>query len=406
MSHQPGMPLGNEPNDIAYGQAPRSSSSEVFASSAIAGIKPNGTASSDDVEAVLTRWWQDMLGVETIGLDEDFFDLGGHSLIGVQLFSKIKQTYGVTLGLSTLFDARTIRQLAALVTQSTKPTRAEPEPWSPVVPIQANGSRPPLYIVPGGYGTTVLPFREVSLLLGADQPVYGFEAQMPPANEEQEAIPDRASRFVKELRAKQPNGPYCLLGWCGGGYVAFEMAQRLVAEGQKVAFLGIIECVDPQHPRNWAGGVRFKARRAIWRVRNFTKRGPKGIARWAGERTVAGFQAIGSTSRSATAKTLEKELLQSSSADTMVDARAWRNVYRYHPMSYAGKSVVVIGKDSWAYNGIERSLDPRLFWCKLSQGGSEVRVIPGDHMGMLKAPNSQILARELRLCIDEALKAN
>src|SRR5580658_8814019 len=140
MSHQPGMPLGNEPNDIAYGQAPRSSSSEVFAASAIAGIKPNGTAPSDDVEAVLTRWWQDMLGVETIGLDEDFFDLGGHSLIGVQLFSKIKQTYGVTLGLSTLFDARTIRQLAALVTQSTKPTCAEPEPWSPVVPIQANGS--------------------------------------------------------------------------------------------------------------------------------------------------------------------------------------------------------------------------------------------------------------------------
>jgi acyl carrier protein len=230
---------------------------------------------SGDVEAVVTGWWKSLLGLDSVGLDEDFFDLGGHSLIGVQLFSKIKQTYGVELGLSTLFDARTIRQLAEVINQSSKPSKSEPEPWSPVVPIQPSGSRPPLYLIPGGYGTTVLPFREVSLLLGPDQPVYGFEALMPPPNEEEEAIPVRGARFVNEMRARQPNGPYCLAGWCGGGYVAYEMAQTLVAAGQEVAFLGIIECPDPQHPRTWWKGMLFSAQRAVWRVRNFMKRGPK-----------------------------------------------------------------------------------------------------------------------------------
>jgi thioesterase domain-containing protein len=358
---------------------------------------------SGDVEAVVTGWWKALLALDSVGLDEDFFDLGGHSLVGVQLFSKIKQTYGVELGLSTLFDARTIRQLAEVINQSSKPSKSEPEPWSPVVPIQADGSRPPLYLIPGGYGTTVLPFREVSLLLGPDQPVYGLEAQMPLPNEEEEAIPVRAARFVNELRAKQPHGPYCLAGWCGGGYVAYEMAQTLVAAGQEVAFLGIIECPDPQYPRTWWGGMGFRTQRAVWRVRNFMKRGPKGIARWAGERCLQVLRAVGLTSKRSVAN--ESVQIDPLSLMDVVDDRAWRNVHRYHPASYPGKSVVLIGKESWKYNGVNRSLDPRLYWCNLSNGGSEVREIPGDHMLMLKTPNSSILAKEIRLCLDKALTA-
>ncbi|MFZ0039027.1 MAG: thioesterase domain-containing protein [Candidatus Acidiferrales bacterium] len=351
---------------------------------------------SNEVEAVLTRWWQDLLGIESVGLDDDFFDLGGHSLIGVQLFSRIKQTYGVDLGLSTLFDARTIRQLAELINQSSKATQSEPEPWSPVVPIQPNGSRPPLYIVPGGYGTTVLPFREVSMLLGPSQPVFGLEAPMPPPNEEMESIPDRAARFVKEMRAKQPNGPYYLLGWCGGGYVAFEMAQILSSAKQEVAFLGIIECADPQHPRAWWEGLLFRTQRAVWRVRNFTKRGPKGMAQWAGMRMGLISKRAEPAKLGNAVTPLPLELMDE------VDERAWRNVYRYHPTSYPGKSVVIIGEESWKYSGVVRFLDPRLYWCILSTGGSEVKVIPGDHMDLLKAPNSGILASELKLHLGKA----
>jgi len=388
MSDRPETPLGHKPSAVGLAEPPRPSSTATSPAERTS----SGTKPSNDIEAVLTRWWQDLLGIDSVGLDEDFFDLGGHSLIGVQLFSRIKQTYGVDLGLSTLFDARTIRQMAEVITLASKPFSTEPEPWSPVVPIQPSGSRPPLYLIPGGYGTTVLPFREVSLLLGPDQPVYGLEAQMPAPNEEEmEPIPMRAARFVDEMRARQPNGPYYLLGWCGGGYVAFEMAQKLVAAGQEVAFLGIIECADPQHPRTWWRGMSYGAQRAVWRIRNFIKRGPKGVARWAGERVGLISNRAGAVKPENQATPLPIELMDE------VDARAWRNVYRYHPTIYPGKTVVIIGEESWKYSGVVRSLDPRLYWCKLSAGGSEVKVIPGDHMDLLKAPNSDILARELKL---------
>jgi thioesterase domain-containing protein/acyl carrier protein len=359
---------------------------------------------NSDVEAVLTGWWQDLLGLESVGLDDDFFDLGGHSLIGVQLFSNIKQKYGCELGLSTLFDARTIRQLAELVNEASKPVKSEPKPWSPIVPIQPNGSRTPLFLIPGGYGTTVLPFREVALLLGADQPVYGFEAQMPAPNDEAEPLPARAARFVKELRSIQPKGPYSLMGWCGGGYVAYEMAQILTAAGQKVALLAIVDCSDPQHPRNWQEAMGFRTQRTAWRVRHFMKRGPIGIVRWVGSRSVALFQAIGLNSRRAMAKVSGKPAPASPTSPLAYDAvddRALRNVSRYHPVSYPGKSLVVIGRDSWLFAGVEASRDPRLFWCKMSEGGSDVAVLPGDHMELLKAPISHLLAKELRLGIDK-----
>ena len=99
MSHQPETPLGYKESAVGYEEPPSPPSAGTLA------------PASNEFETVLSSWWQDLLGIDSAGLDEDFFDLGGHSLIGVQLFSKIKQTYGVDLGLSTLFDARTIRQL-------------------------------------------------------------------------------------------------------------------------------------------------------------------------------------------------------------------------------------------------------------------------------------------------------
>jgi thioesterase domain-containing protein len=85
-----------------------------------------------------------------------------------------------------------------------------------------------------------------------------------------------------------------------------------------------------------------------------------------------------------------------------MDERAWRNVYRYRPTSYPGRSFVIIGRDYWDYSGLSPSVDPRLAWCKLSQGGSEFRIVPGAHMDILKAPNSQRFAQELKDCLERS----
>ena len=345
-----------------------------------------------NVEATLVGWWKDLLRRTAVDLDEDFFELGGDSLTGVQLFSRIEKAYGIDLGLSSLFDARTVRQLAQLIRRH----RVRPAPGSPIVAIQPAGSRPPLYIIPGGYGTTVLPFREVSLLLGADQPVYGFEAKMPEPDQELESMAERAARFTKELRLVQPQGPYSLFGWCGGGYIAFEMAQRLCREGQEVAVLVIAECAAPGYPAGWTAKARFRAERGIWRIRNFLKRGPKDMARWAAEHLRSQVKAMHLPVSNPDAHSSENP---PSNTDEL-DEKIQRNIDRYHPTSYPGKSFVIVGQDYWDYCGVSPSVDPRLAWCKLSEGGSEVRIIPGSHMDILKGPKSGRLAQELKDCLE------
>ena len=91
-----------------------------------------------------------------------------------------------------------------------------------LVPLQPKGTRPPLFWIPGGLGTSVLHFKEISLLLGDDQPVYGFEVKMPEPEEELESTQLRADRLIQAMRQLQPQGPYHLIGFCAGGLVALD----------------------------------------------------------------------------------------------------------------------------------------------------------------------------------------
>lgn len=353
-----------------------------------------------NLEAVLLASWQELLGLEQVSLDDDFFDLGGNSLMGVQLFSQIKKTYGLEFGLSILFEARTVRQLAQHICQARKANQAEPKPWSPLVPIQPRGSRPPLFWLPGGYGTSVLQFREVSLLLGPDQPVYGFEAKMTEPDQDLESIPQRAAHFLREMRSLQPSGPYSLIGFCGGGYIAFEMAQLLLAEGQQVAFLGIVDCPVPSHLISWPGKVRFRAERAVWRVRHFLERGAKGIAQWGAERSKSIVEAMHLHAKRAEARLLGNPVPPLPPAPVDIYERAGRLVDLYHPTSYRGKCVVLVGKDTWDFCGLSSSVDPRLGWSKLAEGGSETRTIRGSHLELLEAPIVYEFAEELKYFLE------
>jgi thioesterase domain-containing protein/acyl carrier protein len=346
----------------------------------------------------LIAWWQELLSVDQVAPSDDFFELGGHSLIGVALFAKIKKAYGLELGLSTLFEARTVRQLAAVINENLRANACEAKKWSSIVPIQPKGSRSPLFWIPGGYGTSVLAFKDVSLLLGPDQPVYGFEARMPEPEDEMESIGDRAARFVEEMRLLQPKGPYSLVGFCGGGFVAFEMAQQLVAQGQTVSFLCIIECYDARHPSSWSGRMRFRKERTAWRIQNVLRRGVKGVLGFGMGR----LESLVSRLKRAGAKLMGRTVPPLPPREVDIYEKARRNVDRYYPVSYPGNSVVMIAEDTYNYCGLSPAVDPRLLWCKLSEGGSEVLTVPGDHMDMLQAPIMYRLAEELKrqLAID------
>ena len=220
---------------------------------------------------------------------------------------------------------------------------------------------------------------------------------MPEPEEELESTQLRADRLIQAMRQLQPQGPYHLIGFCAGGLVAFEMAQQLSGKGQEVGFLGVVDCVDPQHPHSWRDRVRFNSQRAVWRTRQFLGRGPAGSAR----------HLIGRLTQMG--KTLKSEALHfkfrlfgkpgppaTEDLEEFLANKALRCAKRYYPTSYDGNCVVFVGSGTYDFQGLSTPDDPRMVWCKLSRGKSEVRKIPGDHLTMLSKPNAYEFAEQLK----------
>jgi len=196
-------------------------------------------------EAVLAEIWQEVLGVERVGISDSFFDLGGHSLLAVLLMARIEKRCGRSLPLAALFAAPTVEALAALL------DRAGAQPGrSPLVAIRPAGRLAPFFCV-HPVGGQVLCYLDLVRHLAPDLPFYAL--QSPPDLVPQPAAPPpgpasiegMAARYLSEVRRVQPRGPYRLGGWSLGGVIAFEMARQLAAEGERVSFLALIDSLPP-----------------------------------------------------------------------------------------------------------------------------------------------------------------
>ena len=229
-------------------------------------IKARPAVARNETEKKLTKLWEELLGVRPIGIQQNYFDLGGNSLLAVRLFARIQKEFSVSLPLATLFEAQTIAELAEILDR-----RARNAGWSPLVTIQPSGSRPPFFCIHGG-GGSVLIYRALSQHLGSDQPFYGLESQgLDGQRPLLTRIEDMAELYVRELRRVQPHGPYFLGGYCMGGTVALEMAQRLIDLGEKVALLALFDTA------NWAAirsndlsdKMVYQAQRIVFHCLNF-----------------------------------------------------------------------------------------------------------------------------------------
>ncbi|HHY84116.1 MAG TPA: AMP-binding protein [Verrucomicrobia bacterium] len=317
----------------------------------------------DGIEGRLAAIWKSVLNRNDIGRFDDFFDLGGNSLLAAQVLARVEEFFNVALPPSVLIERSTIVSLAVLLAQET--LRSD----RPLVVLRKEGCGRPLFFIHNGKGTLSTYGQLARRLPG--RPVYGLQsAGLLGERWPIMRIPDMLRRYLPEVLEADPTGPYLLAATCMGGMVAFEMAQQLARMGRSVALLALMDAPTPpfsgRRPRiDHILGDPIRDRLRIWRwwLVRWRHRGIPAALLPAYRHFVAGM-----------------------------NARAWR---RYRPKSYPGTITLVLTEAP------RKGEDRRLL---ISRHARETRTIhiPGDRSGLFMPPALDELARQLQRVIEEA----
>lgn len=356
--------------------------------------------STDDLHQKLCAIWQQVLGVESIAVDQNFFDLGGESSLAVQMFARIEDIFGVKLPLATLYDAPTIAELAAILSGEVSH-----DGWSPLVKIQPNGSRPPFFCI-HPHGGNVLIYRDLARELGEDQPVYGLQSQGLDGEQQPLAtIEEMATRYLPEIRKVQLHGPYFLGGYCMGGAVAYELACQLSSEGEKVALLTLFDTMEYSsfpNPSFLQLGY-YNCQRLLFHCSNLLKLNSKERSKFISEKISSLRVRIPvwlSGVRSRLQKTNKK-------SDTVTESqildRVWRaNFHAY--LKYVARPYPGVVTDIRPASQYRLFDDSRYKWDSLALGGQKSIVLPINPPAMFNDLFVHHVAIALRQCIDEAIE--
>lgn len=349
----------------------------------------------DAEETVLLGIWSDVLGLQEIGLQDSFFDLGGHSMLALQVMTRLEKETGRRLPLATLFEYPTIEALASLLRPDKPATTIKS-----LVTIKPQGAKMPVYIVHGG-GLNLLTFRGLIEYMDAEQPIYGFQARGLDGTEEplddMDAI---AADYIEELLEQNPTGPYALAGYSFGGYIALEMARQLLAQGKVVKLLGMFDTNAEESAEGrpfldrmaWRIGRQFP--KLLWIGRSFIQQ-PLQTLQYQGEyveRQVNNIlKVMGLVADQTYAEIQDENLIRIIEKHEIAFQK-----YRMKP--YDGVIDVFKAKKRLYF------VEDREFlgWKKYARQGVRIHNVPGDHKEMLLPPNDQEFARILQRALDES----
>ncbi len=203
-------------------------------------------APQTDTEKKLAAIWEKILCVERVGIQDDFFDLGGHSLLSVRLMAEIHKQFGRDLPISTLMQGPSIKELVIRLQQPIESVHC-----SPLVTIQPEGVNKTPFFCVHAVGGNVLSYRVLAHLLGKQQPFYGLQSPGINGGEQPNSIEGMASAYIEAIRTIQSHGPYYLGGWSMGGLIAYEMAQQLLQSGEKVSLVVLIDSYTPSEAKSF-----------------------------------------------------------------------------------------------------------------------------------------------------------
>jgi amino acid adenylation domain-containing protein len=369
----------------------------------------------DFIELRLLQIWEEILQISPISVTDNFFDLGGYSMLAVRLVSQIFKQLGQDLTPATLFQYPTIARLAVVLRQQVTLDSS-----SALVAIQPQGSKPPFFCVHPS-GGTVFCYTNLARHLGLDQPLYGL--QFPHAfrnGETLSSLEDLADHYITAMQSVQAEGPYLIGGWSSGGVVAFEIARQLQQKGQEIALLAVIDStlVDQQ------------VKTADMRVPLDT---PLDLGDAAIAQDVLRHFNIVAPDAAFFEREPEKQLhyvleaaikANEAPADmTLAQLRYHARVRKintfiarqYQPQSYPGRIHLFVSSEAPTTVGGERDVegDPERIknrqiktWSDLAEKGLELYRVPGTHDGLIEEPHVRTLAALLQESIGNVLDAN
>ena len=344
----------------------------------------NLTAASGDAfaeprsptESTLAQIWASILNLDRVGIRDNFFDLGGDSLLAVRLIDRINKQFQQDLPLSFLFLNPTVEHLANSLNSGENYLQN-----SPLVTINSHGSSPPFFCVHPIFGV-VFPYYKLAAELGREQPFYALQPRgIDGENSPLTSIEDMAAFYIAAVREVQPQGPYFLGGWSFGGLVAFEMAQQLQKAGERVALLAILDTLAPipANQISFWDGCKFlltTALRSVWPFVLDYFRLLAAADNFLGESLAARIAKLNKVIKPIFA------VFQANSKATLA----------YVPPTYEDK-ITLVRSTSQTSTG---DRDFTLGWSQLTNDKVEVIKVPGNHLTMLRKPHVQVLAQQLK----------
>jgi thioesterase domain-containing protein/acyl carrier protein len=347
---------------------------------------------TSDTESRLLELWREAFG-ESVGLDQDFFELGGDSLLATRLLAGIGKSFSSRLPVSILLEASTIRQVAEVVDG-----RGTIQLGSLLVPIQRSGTGPPLFCVHGHLGE-VFYGRNLSNALGPQQPLFGLRSQGLSGEPPVHTVPEMAKCYLKEVRSVQPAGPYFLSGWCFGGMIAFEMARLLQEKGDQVALLLLFNTPAPGSLRGWPLTPGYLKKRIVHELKKLGHLGTKekltvfrtktfGLARLTSGAVKTTFNRY--VVSGAAANKVKRSL---SVADINVAAAK-----AYRPGVYSGRITMFLTTEARSIYGP----DPADEWVPFATKGIEEHSASGDNHTLFRPPYINALGKQIESCIARA----
>jgi amino acid adenylation domain-containing protein len=367
----------------------------------------------DPTQVQLLHLWEEVLGHRSFGIRDDFFAAGGNSLFAVQLVAKIRRHFGQKLPLASLLETRTVESLAR-----TLQAGAEATPVAHLIPIQPRGERRPLFCVHPGHGS-VSSYLTLARYLGPEQPFFGLQAQdLDRDGDPYLSVEELAARYLAEVMALVPRGPYLLAGWSFGGLVAFEMAQQLRRRGEEVVGLALLDTRTPAVNERLVGiePELMKSYLLLEQAKHLAKLSASELPLTPED--LVGLELEQQLDRILESLSLRARLPEEIDAATVrryleLRLARFQAIKNYVPEPYEGRITLFRATDVYTDTALaeaaeifaEAARNPTYGWNEIALSPLDLRPVPGDHETMIREPYVRDLATSLRGLLDEIATA-